>query len=119
MPVKILGFKVAPTMGDVLEVPANADTLEVRKVVKRGLGQEAPVAQAAAPEEGSEAKEFVTLVIRTDVLGSLEAIQGQLERMVHPKVGAKIVTKGLGNINDSDILSAEANKAIVMGFHVN
>jgi translation initiation factor IF-2 len=118
MPVRILGFKVAPSVGDVLEVPANVKELEVHKVIKRGLGQESVSKSAAPIEESTAEKAMVNVVIRADVLGSLEAIQGMLERMVHPKVGVRVVAKGLGNISDADVLNAEANKALVLGFHV-
>jgi translation initiation factor IF-2 len=119
MPVLILGFKVAPSVGDVMEVPEDVKTLEVRKVVKREVGQSMTAASTQVSEESSKEKFLVNLIIRTDVLGSLEAIIGSLERMSHPDVGVKIVGKGLGNITDADVLAAENNQAMLLGFHVN
>ncbi len=119
MPVMILGFKAAPTVGDVMEVPENVKDLVIQKVAKRNLAPERTAGPAQAVEESAAPKEMVNVVIKTDVLGSLEAILGSIENMVHPAVGVKVVGKGLGNINDSDVMNAEADKAIIMGFHVN
>ncbi|MBI4458320.1 translation initiation factor IF-2, partial [Candidatus Uhrbacteria bacterium] len=57
-------------------------------------------------------------VLKADVLGSLEAITGQLEKMRNPEVGAAVIGKGLGNINESDVLRAEGAGGVVMGFNV-
>lgn len=121
MPVKILGFKNAPTVGDVMEVPENAKDLGTKKAAKRNLANIGQLTKAAQgqEEDAEEGKQLVTVVLKTDVLGSQEAILGQLEKMVHPEVGVKVVSKGLGNISDSDILNGETNEAIVMAFNVN
>jgi len=121
MPVKVIGFKNTPTVGDVIEVPENAKDLTTNKAAKRNLMQ-TPQTQSQAQtsdEDDEDRKQIFTIVLKTDVLGSQEAILGQLENMVHPEVGVKVVSKGLGNISDSDILNAETNKAVVMGFNVN
>lgn len=121
MPVKILGFKLAPTMGDVLEVPERVDDLKDWKAIKHAQSTTQPTVSSSlsSSEENAAEKRWVNVIVRADVLGSLEAILGSLERMVHPEVGVKVVGKGLGNITDSDILSAESNVAMVLGFHVN
>jgi len=97
------------------------DILKDWKAVKHAqMSAQASVSSSApAAEEGSvTAKEWVNVIVRADVLGSLEAILGALERMVNPEVGVKIVGKGLGNVSDADILAAESNGAMVMAFHV-
>jgi translation initiation factor IF-2 len=52
------------------------------------------------------------------VLGSLEALSSSLEKFRNPEVGVEIVSRGLGNVNESDILRAEASGAVVYGFNV-
>ncbi len=121
MPVKILGFKLTPTVGDVMEVPERAKDLKDWKAVKHAQNttqSTVSTSSQASSEEGSAEKQWTNVIIRADVLGSLEAIMGSLERMTHPEVGVKVVGKGLGNITDADILSAESNGAMVLGFHV-
>ena len=116
-PVKIIGFKVAPQVGEIVEVPENAAELkQVRK--QYTVEKQAVRASAPAEEEKSDKKKFVNVVLKTDVLGSLEAVTGSLEKMVHPEVGVALIGKGLGNITESDILRAEAAGGVVMGFNV-
>ncbi len=119
-PVQILGFKVAPAVGDVLEVPEDVKGLET-KLKPTYLAQEKNIVTAAPAvaygEEGKEKKKY-NIILRTDVLGSLEAILGSLQRFVHPEIEVVVTAKGLGSITDSDVLQAEASGAEILGFHV-
>ena len=120
MPVRILGFKVAPEVGDIIEVPADVKKLETKKVVptyKEGARSSA-FAQPATGS-GDAAQTFVNVIVKADVLGSLEAILASLEKLQTPEVAVKVVAKGLGNINEAEILQASASHAIVYGFNVN
>lgn len=115
-PVKILGFKVAPEVGDIVEVPEAGKKLETKKVIPRYTEAVKTIKLQNSAE--AEAQTFVNVIVKTDVLGSLEAILNKLEQLRSPEVAVKIVSKGLGNINESDILQAEASTAIVYGFNV-
>lgn len=120
MPVKIFGWKLAPAVGDIMEVPVDPKSLRQLKsteIVGRATEEVASI-KHAAPAEGEESKQNVlNLIIRADVLGSLEAILGMLDTIKHDLVGVKVISKGLGHINEGDILAAESGKAIVMGFN--
>lgn len=115
-PAKILGWKFAPTIGDILEVPADASGL---RKVKETLSRSWVKQTSPAPrEEKSESKIFYKIIIRADVLGSSEAVLGLLEKIRHEAIGIEVVGKGLGNITDTDILKAEAAGAVIYGFGV-
>ena len=58
------------------------------------------------------------MIIKSDVLGSLEAIIGMIEKIDNPYVRVKIVKKGLGNVTDAEILQAEATSAYIAAFNV-
>ncbi len=119
-PAQIIGFKVAPEVGDILDVGRadNAEKIDVRQ--KRGLQTGAEKQTIVVAEEGDEnVKKTLNLLIKADVLGSLEAIIGSLEKLKHEEVGVKIVGKGLGNITEDDVHKAEAGEALVVGFNVN
>ncbi len=123
VPVQIIGFKVAPEVGDILNV-AKAETAEKIDVKQKhsqmtGAQKTSVVLQSDDSGEDEEGKKNLNLLIKADVLGSLEAIIGSLEKIRHDEVAIKIIGKGLGNINESDISKAEAGKAHVIGFHVN
>jgi translation initiation factor IF-2 len=121
MPVKIVGWKAAPAVGDIMEVPADPKALEKVKVteVSRGAAEEVAAIKHAPPTEGQEgeARKVLNLIIRADVLGSLEAILGMLDTIRHEDVSVKVIGKGLGYINESDVLNAEATGAYVLGFN--
>jgi translation initiation factor IF-2 len=121
-PVKIIGWKLAPAVGDVMEVPKNVKDLKKIKSTDMSLKATEEVASMKVlttdSSSDSEEKKFLNILIRSDVLGSLEAILGMLDKIKHEDVGVKVVQKGLGNITDADILSAEASGAIAIGFNV-
>ncbi len=121
-PVKILGLKAAPSVGDILEVAADAATLEpLRAQASRRTGvEEITTLSTAAKKEEDTAGEkvFLNVLVKADVLGSLEAVIGMLQKINNPNVGVQIVGKGLGNVTDADVLRAEASKAVVLAFNV-
>ncbi len=124
-PVKILGFKEAPSVGDILEVPEDPELLEklrLQPTRKSGV-EELTVKHSHSIEEDGESAEGQSKVkfnvlVKADVLGSLEALMGMLEKIDNPYVGVEIVGKGLGNVTDADIMSADASKAVIFGFNV-
>ncbi len=121
-PVKILGFKDTPSVGDILEVPERPKDLEKLKSQpsrRTGVGEITVIKTTQAEEnEDDDKKIFLNLIIKADVLGSLEAIIGMIEKIDNPHVGVKIVHKGLGNVTDAEVLQAEATKAFVIAFNV-
>ncbi len=124
-PAKIIGWKLAPAVGDVMEVPADMKALKKMKSTDSSLKATEEVASIRhvvkntdEAQEGEEGKQVVNLIIRADVLGSLEAIFGMLDKIKHDQVGVKVVQKGLGNITDADINTAAGSQAIVIGFNV-
>ncbi|MBU0646249.1 translation initiation factor IF-2 [Patescibacteria group bacterium] len=125
MPVKILGWKMSPAVGDIMEVPVDFKALKKMKATdaaNQATEEVAAIKHNDSAEEGGEeglGKKYVNLIIRSDVLGSLEAILGMLDTIKHEDVGVKVVQKGLGNITDTDVLNAEAGHAILIGFNVN
>ncbi|MBI4598725.1 translation initiation factor IF-2 [Candidatus Uhrbacteria bacterium] len=126
MPAKIIGLKYAPAVGDILEVPEDPSALKRLKATRpvqaveevAAIKHGAPSSHAETGEEEGKKKHFIPLIIRADVLGSLEAILGMFDTLQHEEVGVQVVAKGLGNITESDISTAEATKAKILGFNV-
>jgi len=122
VPVQIIGFKVAPEVGDVMDIgkAGVSQKINVKQKKTEQTGAEKHVALIKNEDEEDEnKKKTLDLVIKTDVLGSLEAIIGSLEKLKHDEVGVRIVGKGLGNITEDDIAKAETSNATVIGFKVN
>ncbi len=120
VPVQIIGFKVAPEVGDILDVSLaeTAEKIDVKQKRTQQTGAEKQTVQSMQQSDEETPKKMLNLVLRTDVLGSLEAIIGSLEKIKHDEVGIRVVGKGLGNINEDDILKAEAGGGVLVGFKV-
>jgi len=121
-PVKILGFKAAPAVGDIMEVPKDPKALEQKKMKSARLVADSFTAAKSMPKENEESgvkKVMLNVILKTDVLGSLEALLGMLEKIQHELVGVNVIQKGLGNITESDVERADASKpSVVYGFNV-
>ncbi|HOU32308.1 MAG TPA: translation initiation factor IF-2 [Synergistaceae bacterium] len=61
---------------------------------------------------------LLNLVLKCDVIGSLEALRGSLQKLATDEVGINIVHEGVGRISESDVMLAAASNAIIMGFNV-
>ncbi len=115
-PAKILGLKIAPEVGSILEVPENPKSL-TKDLKKQKIKQEKDFS-VQQPAAGSPDQESINLIVKADVLGSLEAIIESLAKLEMPEVKVKIISKGLGIITEADVLKAEATGAEIIGFHV-
>ena len=118
-PVRILGLKSAPAVGDVLE--GTQDKKRIKKAVKNVKTQTSNITETKKPSiitNEDDKKTILPLVLKADTLGSLEAIIASLEKINNDDLQIKIIHKGLGNINENDISQAEAANSAVFGFNV-
>jgi len=123
VPAQIVGFKVAPEVGDILDNTreAGAEKIDVKqKRTEQTSAVKHTITEAMGDENDKEdhGKHTLNLLIKADVLGSLEAIIGSLEKLKHDDVGIKIIGRGLGNIIEDDVKKAEAGEGTIVGFHV-
>jgi translation initiation factor IF-2 len=127
MPVEVLGFQDTPEAGDRFAVVENeararqiADyrtRLKRDKVQARGSSARGSLADMMNQLKETGRKEF-TLVVKTDVQGSLEAITQSLEKLGNDEVRARVIHGGVGGITESDISLASASGAAIIGFNV-
>jgi translation initiation factor IF-2 len=118
MPVQILGLKDVPQVGDILE--AISDFKEFKKRVKELESKQKKITfiEKVIKEKPKEAK-VLNIVLRADVLSSLDAITLALKKLEVPEVKIKFVKKGLGQITDTDVDLAKSSKAWLVGFNVS
>jgi translation initiation factor IF-2 len=109
-PVKIIGLRAMPRIGDILEVGKG----------ERHRGKIIKNISRMSKDNVAETKDMaeVNLIIKSDVLGSAEAIEESLAKINTEKVRAKIIYKGMGNISEGDIKRAEASNAFIVGFNI-
>ncbi|HEY2889238.1 MAG TPA: translation initiation factor IF-2 [Dongiaceae bacterium] len=123
-PVEVLGLQEAPLAGDGFAVVE--DESRARQVSEfRGTRLRA---QQSGPGRGTLEQQFsriaagesreLSVVIKTDVQGSLEAIVGSLQKMRTDEVGARILHAAVGGINESDVTLARASGGLIIGFNV-
>ncbi|MFA4954843.1 MAG: translation initiation factor IF-2 [Patescibacteria group bacterium] len=120
-PVKVLGFKVMPAVGDILEVPKDQHDLEAKKMKTSMQVASQLSATKVTPTEGEEKKKIKTLnvILKCDTLGSLEALLGMFEKIRHEDVAVEVIQKGLGNVNENDVTRAENSQpSVVYAFNV-
>ncbi|MBI5077403.1 translation initiation factor IF-2 [Candidatus Falkowbacteria bacterium] len=118
-PAKILGLKVAPKVGDLLEVTENPR--QAQKVKAYKMQQDETFIKKTSAEEKPEGQtEIVKLniILRTDVLGSQEAIIESFKKIETETIKIEISSHALGNITENDVLTAEATGALIFGFNV-
>ncbi|MBH41678.1 MAG: translation initiation factor IF-2 [Candidatus Magasanikbacteria bacterium] len=121
-PAQIIGFKVVPEVGDVLDLRTqdSAKKIDVKqkKTEQTGAQRQYVVQTAQHETEDDAKKKTLNIVLRADVLGSLEAIIGSLDKIQHASVGVKIIGKGLGNLTEEDVQKADAGNGVLIGFNV-
>lgn len=125
MPVEVLGLQGVPSAGDEFAVAEDdtraRDIAEYRKDIDRQKKAEAgargTLEQMFDQIAAGEAK-VLPLVIKGDVQGSIEAIQGALEKVGNEEVKAQMLHTAVGGINESDVTLAKASNAILIGFNV-
>ncbi|HLD28362.1 MAG TPA: translation initiation factor IF-2 [Patescibacteria group bacterium] len=116
MPVKILGLKMAPEVGSILEVSDNPNGLD-KNIKQQKLRQQKDFSVQTKIKE-NEGIKYINLIIKADVLGSIEAIIESLAKKETKEVKIRIISKGLGSITEADVQKAETAKAKILGFHI-
>lgn len=121
-PVKILGFKIAPAVGDITEVPEDVKKLTTKMKtahqVTESFVAKKQVEAPSSSEEQSKAKNLFSVILKADVLGSLEAILGMLEKIRDEEVGVDVIKKGLGFVTEADVTQAATASKVVYAFGV-
>ncbi len=115
-PARILGLKVLPEVGDMLEV-GEGEKVKLKKISSSSINEKSS-SLSKNNDEHDENSTKLNLIVKSDVLGSAEAIEESLMKINTEKIKAKIIYRGLGNINEGDVKRAEDSQAQILGFHV-
>lgn len=117
MPVQILGLKDVPQVGDILEVIRDMKEFKERVKKLKPKYKEMAFIEKIIKEKSREIK-VLNIILRADVLSSLDALTNVLKKLEVPEVKIKFVKKGLGDITDADVNLAKSSKAWLVGFNV-
>ncbi len=127
-PIEILGFDKPPAAGELARVVEN--DREARDVANR-RGERLRREQLAAvrPNTGVSLEGLyeqlqagevsdLNLIVRGDVVGSVEAVVSELTKFEHSEVRLNVIAEGVGAITQNDIMLASASDALIVGFNV-
>jgi translation initiation factor IF-2 len=123
-PVEILGIDGLPSAGDKVDIVKDEKTAqEISGVRRAAIDAEKSGAKKLSLEDlfakatAGDIKEL-PIVLKADVQGSLEALNGMFAKLNSNEVKLKIIHSQVGGITESDVLLASTAKGIVVGFNV-
>jgi translation initiation factor IF-2 len=123
-PVEVLGLSGVPVAGDefnVVEDEKSAKEVATHRAEKARQKELGSVKKATLEDLFAKAKsgggKTLNVVVKADVQGSSEAVRQALEKAATKKVGVKILDSAVGAITKSDVLTAAAGNAIIVGFN--
>lgn len=124
-PVEILGLNETPEGGDTFVVVNDEklarDVAEQRKQEKQETKFNQVVKVSldnlfSQIDEGNMKE--LAIIVKADVQGSVEAVTQSLEKLSNDEVRVKVIHGGVGAVNESDVMLANASNAIIVGFNV-
>jgi translation initiation factor IF-2 len=110
-PAIVLGFENCPMVGEKFRTFTNFE--EAKNYIRVQEKKEIP-----QPPIISAGQKVLNLILKTDVLGSIEPVEEVIKGIPQEKVILELLKSGVGQINDSDIKFAKSSKAIILGFRV-
>lgn len=124
-PVEVLGLQGTPVAGDDFTVVA--DENQAREVTNYRIRKERDAKLVKSAKSAMEQMldkiksgeiKHLPVIIKADVQGSIEAIEGTLNKLSNDEVSVQILHSAVGPISESDITLAKASNAFVIGFNV-
>ena len=124
MPVVVLGLSGTPNSGEELLVVESERKAREVALYRQGKFRDVKLAkQSTRPEDAfshlTEAKAgVVSVVLKTDMQGSAEALRDSLTKLSIDEVQVRVLSSGVGGITASDVQLAAASRAVMIGFNV-
>jgi translation initiation factor IF-2 len=125
VPAVVIGFTEVPDAGDVLHVVADEKfsrrlTGERRDKLKAGQVQAAHkvTLEEMLERTGEAAAKVLNVVVKADAQGSVEAVKAALAKLPQDEVKLAVIHGGVGAVNKSDVMLADAAKARILAFNV-
>ncbi len=126
-PVEVLGFDGVPEAGEFVRVVENerrarqlagerANRLKTEALARRS-GRKISLEDVFRLAQEGAVKDL-NLVLKADVSGSLEAVEDEIAKLPQDEVSVNIIHRGVGGINESDVMLAAASNAIILAFNV-
>jgi translation initiation factor IF-2 len=126
-PVEVLGFDGVPEAGEFARAVENerrarqlagerANRLKTEALARRS-GRKISLEDVFRLAQEGAVKEL-NLVLKGDVSGSVEAVEDEIAKLPQQEVSVNIIHRGVGGINESDVMLAAASDAVILAFNV-
>ncbi len=122
-PVEILGLTEVPLAGEKFDIVKDEKTLDrvlqVRKEIKakaQNVSSKLSIEEIFSKAKDSDLK-YLNIILKADVMGSSEAIQGMFQKINTQEVKLKVIHTAVGGITEGDVLLAKTSKAVIVGFN--
>ena len=120
-PVSVIGLNEVPVAGDrfvaLSDEKIAKDIANFRKLKKDEENRKSSITTSITDEEGNEIKN-INIIIKANSTGAAEAVKGSVLKLNIPGTKINIIRAFAGAITESDVLLANASKAIIYGFNV-
>ena len=110
-PARIAGFSSLPSAGGLFSIVKSKKAAEA--LAKTTASQS--IERTAATEGVAE----LTLVVKADVAGSLDAIRHELAKVTHERAAVRIVSEGVGAVSENDVKTARSAGATIIAFNTS
>ena len=125
-PVKCTGLSGVPEAGAEFRVMLDekrARTLAEQTAQERKeqelSSSKATTLDALMSRMAAEGKRELNVIVKSENQGTLEAVVAALQEIKSEKVGLNVIGTGTGNVSLTDVKSAAAGKAIIVGFDIS
>jgi translation initiation factor IF-2 len=115
VPALISGFSEIPQAGDILQTtPTLDEAKQIASIAQRKDRSHKLFARQSL--QGDIQSKTLNLILKADVGGSLEAIKQSISKLKNDEVKINILSDGVGEVNESDVLLASNSKAGILAF---
>lgn len=115
-PIVIAGFSAVPSVGTPVQIVENKKEAET---LAASGGQQAMAKNQRATKATKE-QVNVPILVKSDVIGTLEAVVSQIQKLGDELVTPDIIHQGVGTITENDItVISAAENPIIVGFNTN
>lgn len=125
VPVEITGLAEVPQGGDIFNAVTNErlarELVEQRKTKQKEelFNSRTKVTLDNLFDQMKQGEmQELQIIVKADVQGSVEAVRQSLEKLTNDEVRVNVIHGGVGAINESDVMLANASNAIIVGFNV-
>lgn len=113
-PIRLVGFESMPDVGSIFH---SFDTKKEAENYIKNIKDE-NLNNVTSNKNVSTTEKVIPIIIKTDVMGTIEAIEKEIDKLNTEEISFKIIGKGVGAINESDLKMGNVNKdTIIVGFN--